>query len=397
MEMEFLHEGWVRRDLYSFPETQSRNEPPEAKLSMLPHVLLRMLARPNIASTAFISMQYDHEVQAGSVTKPLVGKGRVNADATVTRPVLDSKQAVVLSQGLYPTYSEIDAYGMAAAAIDTAVRAAIVAGADPERIALLDNFCWCSSYEPKRLAELKAALRACYDTAVAFEAPFISGKDSMFNDFKGFDAKGKPVSISILPTLLISAIGIAEDAEKCLSPDFKFPGDLLYILGETRDELGGSEYAVMESEREKREAMGNSVPGVDVVRHKKLYAAFAKAARRGLVASAISVGRGGLGVACMKSAMGGMLGFNADLSKLPGQAVRDDAALFGESQGRILVSVNPKRKKEFEAVMRGNAHACVGKVSTHGEVRMHSRSGKKLSPIKLKDALRAYRSTFRNY
>jgi len=150
---------------------------------------------------------------------------------------------------MYSNYSQIDSYHMAACCIDTAIRNAITAGANPEKIALLDNFCWCSSTEPKRLSQLKAACQACFNYAIAFEAPFISGKDSMFNDFKGFNEKGQPVKVSIHPTLLVSSLAIIDDIYKSVSIDLKLPGDLIYIIGETNDELGGSEYFQMIGEK----------------------------------------------------------------------------------------------------------------------------------------------------
>ncbi|MCR4328405.1 MAG: AIR synthase-related protein [Patescibacteria group bacterium] len=397
ISMDFLHEGWVRRDMMSSVAHIRRSEPPKESSGAFNATILEMLARPNIASFAHISSQYDHEVQGGSVIKPFAGRGRVNVDATVTRPRLDSKQAVVLSQGLYPTYSEINAYDMAACAIDTAVRTAVVGGADPDRIAILDNFCWCDSHNPVRLAQLKDAVHACYDYAVAYGTPFISGKDSMFNDFKGFDAEGKPVSISVPPTLLISAIGIVSDSTKCITSDFKISGDAIYILGETNDEIGGTEYAVMQSERIGKDCMGNSVPRVDAKKNGKLYRAMARALARGFVASAVSVGRGGFAVALMKSAMGGMLGADIDLRNVPGNHTRDDLALFSESQGRIVVSVDPKKCKEFEALMRGNACMRIGTVAHDGVVHIKGWDGARAVRINIKSALEAYRGTFKNY
>src|SRR6185436_2639467 len=190
------------------------------------------------------------------VIKPLQGKGRVDGDAAVIKPVLSSQKGVVVADALYPTYSDIDTYEMAAASIDSAVRAAVVAGASPDKIALLDNFCWCSSFDEVRLYELKLAAKACFDAAVAYEAPFVSGKDSMFNDFKGYDAKG-PVAISVPPTLLATAIGVLDDALASISIDFKQAADVLYLLGETNDELGAGEYAQMISERESTNYGGN--------------------------------------------------------------------------------------------------------------------------------------------
>ncbi|MBI2889046.1 MAG: phosphoribosylformylglycinamidine synthase [Candidatus Liptonbacteria bacterium] len=395
--MDFLHDGWVRRDMQSRAASVRHHEPPKESPETFERTVLAMLARPNIASFAHISSQYDHEVQGGSVVKPLAGRGRVNADATVTRPRLDSKQGVVLAQGLYPTYSDINAYDMAASAIDTAVRAAVVAGAAPDRIALLDNFCWCDSYNPERLAQLKDAVRACYDTAVAYETPFISGKDTMFNDFKGFDAEGKPVAISVPPTLLISAIGIAADAAKCITLDFKMPGDAIYIMGETHDEIGGSEYAVMQSERAKKDYLGNNVPRVHAEKNRNMYRALAQCIARGLVASAVSVGRGGFAVGLCRAALGGMLGADVSLREMPGTHTRDDFALFSESQGRVLVSVDQKKCKEFEARMRGNAYEHVGTVTKEGAVRIRGWDGTQVARIGLRAALEAYRATFRGY
>ncbi len=395
--MDFLHDGWVRRSLVSRAASVRHHEPPEESSETFERTVLAMLARPNIASFAHISSQYDHEVQGGSVVKPLAGRGRVNADATVTRPRLDSKQGVVLAQGLYPTYSDINTYDMAASAIDTAVRAAVAAGAAPDRIALLDNFCWCDSYNPERLAQLKDAVRACYDTAVAYETPFISGKDTMFNDFKGFDAEGKPVAISVPPTLLISAIGIVADAAKCITLDFKMPGDAVYILGETHDEIGGSEYAVMQSERAKKDCLGNTAPRVHAEKNIKSYRALAQCIARGFVASAVSVGRGGFAVGLCRAALGGMLGADVSLREMPGTHTRDDFALFSESQGRVLVSVDPKKCKEFEARMRGNAYARIGTVGRDGNVRIRGWDGTQVARIGLRGALEAYRSTFRGY
>ena len=200
------------------------------------------MSRLNIASKEFISTQYDHNVQGTAVLGPLQGKGRVYADASVTKPVFDSPKGVVLSQGLFPRYSDIDTYHMAACSMDMAVRAAVTAGADINHLALLDNFCWCSSDEPERLGQLKRASEAIYEVATRYGAPFISGKDSMFNDFKGFDEKGNPVKISAPPTLLVSSIGVIPDIDQSISLAPKAVGDVVYLLGETKDELGASEY-----------------------------------------------------------------------------------------------------------------------------------------------------------
>ncbi len=392
--MDFLHNGLPAKHLKTRPWITPESEPLPADPD-LAGSLQAMLARPNLASFEFISRQYDHEVQAGSVLKPVQGRGRVNADASAFRPVLDSPRAVVLSTGIVPSYSELDAYAMAASAIDTAIRSAVAAGAGLEHLALLDNFCWCSSNKPERLAELKQAVEACYDYAVAYGTPFISGKDSMFNDFKGYDEKGNPVSISIPPTLLISSIGVVSDAAKTVSLDLKRAGDRIYLLGETREELGGSEYAALMSEKKKQAYTGGAVPMVDAAKNKKLYRTLTSAIRKNLVASAVSVGRGGLATALARTAMAGKLGVSVSLKKIPGTVTGDTAAFFSESQGRLVVSVAPKRARDFERMMQGVSCVRIGSVSRDGVIRL--RGKKHTVELPVDTALRAYRSTFKNY
>jgi phosphoribosylformylglycinamidine synthase len=240
------------------------------------------------------------------------------------------------------------------------------------------------------LYELKRAARACYDVAIAYGTPFISGKDSMFNDFKGYDENG-PISVSIPPTLLGTAIGVMSDVARAISIDLKAVGDLLYLIGETNAELGGSEYTHMVGERENNR-YGGHVPHVLLERNKKLYRAFA--ARPGLAASAISLGRGGLAVALAKSAMAGMLGADVDISKITGDAKSPTEKLFSESQGRILVSIAPQKQKEFETAMKGFA-TCIGKVSAHQKISF-TLSGE-FGSLDLRKALDGYRSTFKGY
>ena len=327
-------------------------------------VVLEMLAGPNIGSISFVSQQYDHEVQGSSVTKPLQGKGRVNADAGVIQPLFDSHKGVVLSHGYAPWYSALDTYAMAAAAIDTAVRNAIAAGASRDYLAILDNFCWSSSEKPERLYELKQAAKACYDVATAYGTPFISGKDSMFNDFRGYTADGKPTHIAALPTLLVSAIGVIPDVEKAMTIDFKQAGDAIYIVGETNNELGASEYGGV-----------GAVPVVDVKKNAAAYDAVSYAIQgsehsnilknvgmSGIVASAIGIGRGGLAVALAKSSVAGQLGANVDLSDIPGGARTPDAKLFSESQGRFTISVRKGNEKKFEAMLKKVPFARIGEV-----------------------------------
>ncbi len=356
--------------------------------------LLDMLSRPSIASFAFISSQYDHEVQGSSVLKPLQGKGSVNADATVLKPRLDSPKGIVLSQALYPEYTEMDGYRMAAAGIDTAIRNCIAVGADIEKIALLDNFCWCDPYNPTRLAQLKDAAKGCYDYAVVYGTPFISGKDSMFNDFKGFDAEGNPVVVSIPPTLLISSIGIIPDAQSVVSQDVKESGDLVYILGDTYEEIGGTEYLRYLSEKYKKDYAYVSIPKVDAKRNKKRYQTLTSAIAKGYIASAISISHGGLLTALAKMSMAGRLGMSVDLRDLPGVVNQDMFAFYSESQGRLLVSIAPKNQAEFEELFSEESFALIGEVRNDSLFRVKGLSGEMKIRTDVETMLASYRSTF---
>jgi len=234
MDMEFLHEGIPKKVLSTTYEKKVYEEPNFTCQSDLTSVLFKMLLRHNLSSFEFISRQYDHEVQGGSILKPLQGEGGVNSYASVTRPLYDSKKAIVISQGITAKYSQIDTYHMAACAIDTTIRNSIAAGCSLNNLALLDNFCWCSSNEPERLGQLKAAAKACYDYSVGYKTPFISGKDSMFNDFKGYDENNNPLKISPFFNLLISIIAPSRPAIHILAKAIPnppvFTGILLEII-----------------------------------------------------------------------------------------------------------------------------------------------------------------------
>lgn len=391
LQMDFLHEGLPKKVQNSKLKVKSYKEPKIKEPKDLTKTFIKMIGRLNICSFDFLSTQYDHSVQGLMVSYPVQGRGRVNSETTVVKPYLETSQGLVLSQGLFPAYSDIDSYAMAAASLDSAVKNVILAGADPERIALLDNFCWASSNEEESLYELKQAAKACYDYAVAYGAPFISGKDSMFNDFIGFDDRGKRVKISVPKTLLISSLGIIKDVKKALTIDLKFPGDLIYLLGETFEELGGSEYFA------KLGYVGEKAPKVNSEKNYKLYTSFSKAAEKGLIASAIGVGRGGLGVALAKTAMAGMLGIEVSLDGIPGKVLRDDFALYSESQGRILVSINPKKKKKFEKVMRGNATKEIGRVTGSNRILIEGLRGNKIIETTIEHTLKSYHERFKEW
>lgn len=342
MDMDFLHSGVPETPLATSFTRGGESEPDIPEPKDYKETLLSMMGRLNICSKEFVATQYDHNVQGSAVLGPLQGKGRVCADASVSRPVLTSRKGAVLSQGLFPRYSDIDTYHMAAASLDMAVRAAVAAGCPIGHLAIMDNFCWCSSDEPERLGQLKRAAEAIYDLSTAYGTPLISGKDSMFNDFKGYDEKDNPVKISIPPTLLVSALGVMPDIDQAVSLDLKRPYDLIYMLGDTADELGASEYYALHG------ALGNNVPETCAARNMQLYRLLSEANRQRLCAAAIPVGLGGSGVALAKMCIASGLGITAMLDS----DMRLDKKIFSESPGRVLVSVAPEDQKAFETIFK---------------------------------------------
>jgi phosphoribosylformylglycinamidine synthase subunit PurSL len=332
--------------------------------------LLRILSSLNVCSKEWIIRQYDHEVQAGSVIKPLVGV--VNdgpSDAAVLRPVLKSRRGIVVACGMNPCYGDLDPYWMAASAIDEAVRNCVVVGADPSRIAILDNFCWGNCERPETLGSLVRAALACYDVATVLGTPFISGKDSLNNEFR---PQGAAEPIAIPPSLLISAIGQVDDVSRCVTMDLKEPGNLLYIVGVTRDELGGSHYERVKADTDFKSQISNfksqlsnrwQVPHVDPHVAKKTFAAMHRAIHAGLVRACHDLSEGGLAVAAAEMAFAGGFGVTIELTNVPCDGDLDAATrLFSESNTRFLCEIQPDQAAAFEAAIAGVACARVGKV-----------------------------------
>ncbi|MFA7685831.1 MAG: AIR synthase-related protein [Candidatus Gracilibacteria bacterium] len=401
LDMDFLHDGLPRKTLKSSYTKVKYAEPSFTQPANMTETLLEMMSRPNITSFDFISRQYDHTVQGGAVLGPLQGKGKVNASASVTKPLIDSDKGVLCSQSLYPTYSDIDTYHMTACSIDTAIRNIIGIGGNLDHLALLDNFCWCSSNDPERLGQLKASAQACYDYAVKYGTPYISGKDSMFNDFKGYDKNGNAVKISVPPTLLISSLGIIDDVTKSVSLDAKLPGDLIYILGETKNELGASEYFYHIAKSQNKDPLsqlGNAVPEVNADQAIKLYRLFEKAVEQRFVASALSPSHGGIGVVLAKKSIAGQLGMDIDLSKVPAKDIdREDFLLFSETQSRFIVTVAPQNQQAFEELFKEIPHALIGKVREDQNFVIKGFNNKELIQTTVEKLNEAYRKTFKDW
>jgi len=387
VEMEFLHEGLPQEMQKSIFVKKNLTEPQISAPKNLTKTLLEMLSRKNICGTEFLSTQYDHTVQGGTVVGPLQGRGRVNGAATIRTPLLGNTRGVVLSQGINSKYSDLDTYHMAACAIDTAIRQSICVGGTLDHLALLDNFCWCSSADPERLYELKEAARACYELATAYGTPYISGKDSMFNDFQGFDAQDQPLKISIPPTLLVSAIGVIPDVRKCVTLDFKMPGDLIYAIGSTKNELGGSEYFALHHE------IGAIVPQVEISAAISRYRNFQTAVEQEVFSATISPVIGGLGVALLKMSIGGQLGLEIELSKIPCEEIlREDFLLFSESQSRFIVTIDPSKRSELESLFP--AAALIGTVRGDEKVSALGLKGEEIFATTVPEITAAYRQPF---
>jgi phosphoribosylformylglycinamidine synthase len=373
VDLDLLESGFPQWEFdaeWRTPEDRGLRDPVMKAPADYNSLVLDLMARPNICSRNWVARQYDHEVQGGSVLKPLVGGGRdIPGDAAVVRPVLTSEKGLAFSQALLPFYSAIDAYHMTTCTIDEAVRRLIAVGGDPDHIGGVDNFCWPSiQYDQEtnpdgkfKAAQLVRSCRALKAMCMAYEIPLLSGKDSMYVDGHLAGPYGESHKVSALETLQFSATSLVPEVTGCVSMDLKMPGDLVYVLGVTRNELGASEYY------EHLGYTGARVPEVDMAASKKLYRALFGAISDGLVASAHGIYRGGLGVHLAMVAMGGGLGLDVDLSAVPAQdADRDDVRLFSESAGRFVVSIDPKNREVFEACLAGTSFGKVGTVTESG-------------------------------
>ncbi len=365
IDLEFLHDGLPEMKLQA-EWNQVKHTEPELPVEGLTGYLQDLMSDLNIASKEWVIRQYDHEVQGGSVIKPLTGKDNDGpGDAGVIRPLLDRMTGIAVSNGINPFYGDIDTYHMTACAIDEAIRNIIAVGGSLKQIALLDNFCWCDPiYDAEKtpdgkykLAQLVRANRALYDYTTAFGTPCISGKDSMKNDYKLKGDDGKDYKISIPPTVLFSAVGVIPDVRKCVTMDAKAAGDLVYVVGTTKDELGGSRFFALLG------ATGNNVPRVNAVMAKKTYDAMSNAIEAGLVASCHDCSDGGLAVALAETAFAGGLGMEVDLGRVPAERLyRDVQVLFSESASRFVVTVAPGKVKAFEQALDGVPCAYIGSV-----------------------------------
>jgi phosphoribosylformylglycinamidine synthase len=376
MDMAFLFEPpeSVKTAVH---ETVSLEEPAFPEPEDLTETLLQLLSAPNIASKESVVRTYDHEVKGNTALKPLQGEYGGPNDAAVIKPLENSWKGIVISCGMNPNYGKIDAYWMAASAIDEAVRNNIAVGG--RRIAVLDNFTWGNPEKPERLGSLVRACEACYDFATSFRTPFISGKDSLYNE--------SPLG-PVTPTLLITALGVIPDIRLTASIDVKAPGNLLYIVGQTFRELGGSEYYRLKGH------LGKTVPKVHATQAKRNFRAITKAIDLGFVKACHDLSEGGLAVTAAEMALAGGYGMELNLEKMPNKALnRNDFLLFSESNSRFLIEVPEKAKNAFEVVMKGKVCAEIGRVTKNPKLSVHGLDGTVVVDASLTALRRSWKET----
>ena len=369
MDMDFLHDGVPKYSRKAVWKTPQLAEPSIAEKDNYNDELSQILSSYNVASKEWVIRQYDHEVQGSSVVKPLTGvKNDGPSDAAVIRPKFDSDRGLAISCGMNPLYGDIDPYWMALAGIDEAIRNLICVGGRADRIALLDNFSWGNCTKPETFGPLVRASQACHDGAIAFDSPFISGKDSLNNEFSCEDG----TQISIPSTLLISAISIVRDVNKCVTMDAKRASNLLFVVGETKNELGGSHYYKINGH------LGANVPTVDLETAPKIANRISTAIAQGLAVSCHDCSEGGLAVALAEMAFAGGLGIEADLRGLPKSkdCSRTDTQLFSESNSRYVVEVEPENYDAFAKMMLNLPFGQIGKVTEEKTLIIKAEDGK---------------------
>jgi phosphoribosylformylglycinamidine synthase len=386
LDMHFLHDGrpTVKKAAEWSPPMFAMGMPAGQLRDLNPQdALLAILGHYSVSSKEWVIRQYDHEVQGGSVVKPLVGiENDGPSDAAVVMPVLGTWTGAAIGCGINPRLADLDPYHAAACAIDEAVRNVVAVGADPKRIAILDNFCWGNIHDPKVLGALVRTAEACRDVAVAYGTPFVSGKDSLNNTYAG---KGGE-RLDIPHTLLVTALGRVPDVRRCVTMDLKEAGNHLYLVGQTRHELGGSYFHLVTGRS------GGSVPTVDPHTAPRVFAAMHDAITKGLVRACHDLSEGGLAVAAAEMCFAG--GIGADLTAPRGE-LSDEAILFSESPTRFLVEVKPESAAAFEASFAGLPVARAGQTVADPRLRIAGAGGEWLIWAKLSTLKEAWQKPLR--
>ncbi|OGS35445.1 MAG: phosphoribosylformylglycinamidine synthase II [Elusimicrobia bacterium RIFOXYC2_FULL_34_12] len=371
LDMEFLHDGIPKRNKVAV-WNEKKSTIKKIKSKNPASRLKGILSSLNVCSKEWVIRQYDHEVQAQTVIKPLVGiKNDGPSDAAVLKPSSDSEKGIVVSNGVN-LHGKKDAYSMAVSAIDEALRNVIAVGGNLKKTALLDNFCWGALDTPEQMGEIVMACEACYDMGKIFETPFISGKDSLNNKYK-LGSK----TLSIPPTLLISAISVIDDIKKCITMDLKKSGNPVYIVGITKDEI---------------------LPKVDFVNAKKQMSALQEAIEQETVDSCHDCSEGGISVACSEMCFSGGLGMEIDLRDVPVENIKsDETILFSESNSRFIVEVKKEKENEFNKILKGTNFSKIGKVIINKKFIVNGIKKKSVINSDISELKNSWQKTMDNY
>ncbi|MFK8026316.1 MAG: phosphoribosylformylglycinamidine synthase subunit PurL, partial [Ilumatobacter sp.] len=338
LETDFLHDGRPQRRMRAVLPDPRRDQPTNRSTDDPAATLLALLSHPNIASKAATIHRYDHEILGATAVRPLVGAASDGpADGVVLAEPTDA-HGIAIGIGVNPWHGLHDPEAMAFAAVDEAVRNVVAVGADPAKIALLDNFSWGDPRRESTLGDLAAAVDGCCAAAFTFNSPFVSGKDSLNNEYVGGDGERHAVP----PTLVITAVGHVPDVDRCITPDLLAPGNVLLLLGTTDTEFAGSHFDLVHGEP--ADPGVAPAPDTDAAeRYRRLHAAI----RSGLVASCHDLSEGGLAVGLAEMCIGGRMGATIDT------VAHDDrtTGLFSESIGRLVVEVEDRNVAAFLRAM----------------------------------------------
>lgn len=382
LPMSFLHDGLPRRQMeavYREQRTEDRGADATRNTQHANELLLSLLAHPTVASKEAVIRRYDHEVRGGTLVRPLTGPHMDGpSDAAVLKPLgtWGHDKAFALSTGINPLIGQCDPYAMAVSAIDEAFRNLVAVGADPDQVAILDNFCWGNPTLPDRLGALVRTCQGCYDGAMAYQAPFISGKDSLYNEFNG-----KPIP----GTLLISALGIVPEMTRCVTSHLKAAGNRLYLLGETKAELGGS---LLYAHLGLRGGDAPTLPTDPLRRYRLLH----RAIQQRLVVACHDLSEGGLAVALAEMSLAGRLGARVAVESVSASeiALTPLEILFSESNGRLLLEVRPEDAAPLMALMGEVTLIELGVVTA--DATLHMRNGdERLIDLSIDEIIKAWK------
>ena len=380
LDMDFIHHGYPQRSL----------EPTEYKLSVeeikelernLQEVLddwkderglarnvareefWNMLRRPNLESMAPLMDRMDSTVGGYGLQHCIQGRGRVSTRSSVTLPVIDSEAGLVIAYGHTERQSNIDSEKMGKNAMLRSIGNNIAIGGKLDHMVALDEFLWQSSDEGKYQQMLIEASRGMADVIEGSEVPVISGKDSMYNQAKIYDEEGNVVQRGVWPTLFMLTAAKMDDVSKIVTIDAKKEGDIVYVVGATtKADMGGSEYLNMLGEANDIEYNIGQVSDEDITDVMDTYKKMNTAVDAGMLQSSMYVEAGGLMTAIAHSAMAGNIGMEISMDNVHcEEGLNGYEIMYGETEGRFLVSVSSEQREEFERLM-GKKASCIGVV-----------------------------------